>query len=231
MTPLEALVPGVVFGVANSAHCAGMCGAFALRAGDGDPALVRMGLYLGGKTFTYLFLGSLAGMLGATLLPQFVGAQAALGIAVGLALVIVGVRILRPRGPRLGTSRLGAWFGRMLTPLFRGAAVAARHESPLTLGVLTGFLPCGLVYLAAAQAAATGSPASGASLMAGFGVGTMPVLLAIGLAGHSVIARLGASRVRIAGGLIVIIAGAVGIARAVMPLMAGDTAGAGLCCH
>ena len=49
---------------------------------------------------------------------------------------------------------------------------------------MLGFIPCGLLYGAVAAAAASGSPAAGAFGMAAFAVGTVPSLLAVGLAGH-----------------------------------------------
>ena len=57
--------------------------------------------------------------------------------------------------------------------------------SQFGLGAINGLLPCGLVYIAAAGAAATGQPIEGAIHMAAFGAGTLPVLLGIGMAGRS----------------------------------------------
>ncbi len=52
------------------------------------------------------------------------------------------------------------------------------------LGALNGLLPCGLVYVAAVGAAATGHPASGAIFMIFFGLGTFPMMLGIHIAGQ-----------------------------------------------
>ena len=54
------------------------------------------------------------------------------------------------------------------------------------LGLLNGLLPCGLVYVACAGAAATGGTLAGASYMTAFGVGTVPMMLAISLSGKLV---------------------------------------------
>jgi sulfite exporter TauE/SafE len=51
------------------------------------------------------------------------------------------------------------------------------------LGAINGLLPCGLVYVAAAGAAAMGNPLTGAGYMTVFGLGTLPMLLGIGIAG------------------------------------------------
>ena len=52
----------------------------------------------------------------------------------------------------------------------------------LALGSIWGWLPCGLVYSVVVAALATGSPWRGAALMLAFGLGTLPALLAMGMA-------------------------------------------------
>jgi len=52
------------------------------------------------------------------------------------------------------------------------------------IGLLNGLLPCGLVYLALAGAVVSSGPFEGAFYMFFFGLGTMPVLLAVTLAGN-----------------------------------------------
>lgn len=52
------------------------------------------------------------------------------------------------------------------------------------LGLMLGFLPCGLVYGALAAAAATGDAVAAAMGMAAFGLGTVPALVGVGLLGH-----------------------------------------------
>ncbi len=232
---LEVLAPGLAFGVANSAHCAGMCGVFALRAGSGQESgggrtPLRMALYLSGKTFTYVFLGAVAGLLGAHVLDTFAGAQPWLAVAVGAVLVIAGVRLLVPPSARWLMWRPVRLVSEMLAPAFRAAHGAERHGGPFALGLATGFLPCGVVYLAAIQGAALGTPFRGALLMAAFGLGTVPVLLAVGLLGRAALSRIGPMRLRLAGGIVVLLAGLVGMARGIAPLLA-DGAGGAACCH
>ena len=57
------------------------------------------------------------------------------------------------------------------------------------LGALNGLLPCGLVYVACAGAVALGGIAAGAGYLLVFGLGTVPMMLGIGLAGRLI--RLG----------------------------------------
>jgi len=55
--------------------------------------------------------------------------------------------------------------------------------------VLNGFLPCGLVYVACAAAVPLGSIFAGLTYMIAFGLGTIPVMLAIGVAGRNLALR------------------------------------------
>ena len=108
---------------------------------------------------------------------------------------------------------------------------AERAGGPFALGAATGLLPCGIVYVAAIQGAGIGTPLGGALLMAAFGAGTIPVLAAIGLLGHGAVARFGAHRLRITGGVILLAAGSTGVFRALMLLLADPAAGGAACCH
>jgi hypothetical protein len=78
------------------------------------------------------------------------------------------------------------WLKSALSALLRRRSLGAL----CLLGLLNGLLPCGLVYVACAGAAATGGVVTGVSYMLVFGLGTVPMLLALGLAGHLLNASL-----------------------------------------
>jgi sulfite exporter TauE/SafE len=226
MTWAEAAAAGFVFGIANSAHCIGMCGVFAFQAGGragGSP--LRVPLYLAGKTFTYVLMGTFAGWAGAHAVRGSTGVQAAIGLAVGSMLLLAAWRLLRPaRAP----SRLANAWASLVEPLFRNVRAVHEAGGPFALGAATGALPCGVSYLAALQAASLGSPAGGALLRAGFGLGTAPALAVAALAGRGALARLGPSRLRVAGAVVLLATGAVAIARAAPAILSAD--GAPPCC-
>ncbi|MCB9832154.1 MAG: sulfite exporter TauE/SafE family protein [Planctomycetes bacterium] len=229
MTLGEAFLTGAGLGIAGAVHCAAMCGVFALRAAaatSGAAAFLRFASYLGGKTFTYVFLGSIAGYFGSRFLDDSSDWRAWLGVGAAAVMLVVGLLGLLPRR---SASSLAGFLGPVIQPLVR--ALGGHGSSGFTLGALTGLLPCGLVYLAALQAAVAGSVLNSAVLMAAFGLGTMPALIVVGTLGGGLHRRgwLGPVGLRIAGAILLIAMGAVALWRALGPLLAEP--GAAPCCH
>src|SRR5262245_9745927 len=163
-------------GLLGSSHCVGMCGAFALTIGLGTPSAAanarRQLAYSLGRIFTYSFAGAVAGFAGMRLqqlsAPAF-HAQTVLAIAAGALLVVQG---LHSAGilPTFWKKRTGAGYCPSLS-LFRSFLTAPGWHNAFLAGLLTGFLPCGLVYAYLVLAAGSGSLFVGASIMALFGAG------------------------------------------------------------
>ena len=187
-----------VAGLLGSGHCFGMCGgivgAFSIGGAAGPAAggesrsrLAGLVSYNAGRILTYTALGALAGGLGAAmagLLPPELARRAArLSAAlflIGLGLYLAGrPQILRP------IERLGARLWRRIEPLSRRLLRARGPGHAVALGLVWGFLPCGLVYSMLAMAGLAGGPADGALVMLAFGAGTLPSLFAAGLAAAS----------------------------------------------
>lgn len=195
------LFTGLVGGVS---HCIGMCGPFVLsQVGarlERIPAdrmrewhrLTGAALlpYQLGRMTTYAILGAVAAGL-AGRLNDWSGLRWLSAVLLLLAAVLfVGhavPRLKRLWQPNAVTGPVGAgpggasgWIGRVAAPLFT-APVGWRGYA---LGVVLGFIPCGLLYAALAVAAATGDPVAGAFGMMAFCLGTLPNLFAVGLVGH-----------------------------------------------
>jgi len=190
--------------VGSVSHCVGMCGPFVLGQVtarlEAVPAermrewhrLVGAAAfpYHLGRATTYAGLGavaaSLAGGLAMVSGLQVVAAALLLAAAsVFLAGALKQAGVIAQGG---GTGAAAAhWPGRLLRSLF-ARPVGWRGY---LLGVALGFLPCGLLYGAVAAAASTGSPVSGGLSMAAFALGTVPALVATGLAGHLAARHLG----------------------------------------
>ena len=176
-----------LLGLVGSLHCAGMCGPLALAlpaAGNTTPAYVLGRVaYNAGRIITYCLLGIVFGLVGYTFL--MAGLQRWVSIALGVALLLGLFASRRLALARPVTSAVNQLKSSM-SVLLRRRSLAGLA----VLGLLNGLLPCGLVYVACAGAAATGSTLAGASYMAAFGVGTVPMMLAISLSGKLVPASL-----------------------------------------
>jgi sulfite exporter TauE/SafE len=218
-TTLAALA---VLGLASGVHCAGMCGgivgAFSVNQQILFPgALLRRQLaFNAGRIASYALAGAAVGSLSsagawvAGALPL----QAALLVATNVVLVLAGLQLA-------GAGRFVARLEPLGRPLWaRIQPYAARALGARTLrgtffaGMLWGALPCGLVYGALTVAAFSGGAAAGAGLLAAFGLGTLPNLLAAGLAASGVRAWLRRPAVRAAAAAAVIGAGTYGLAHA-----------------
>ena len=173
-------------GILGSAHCIGMCGPFALTiagtARTRQHNLARQAIYSLGRIMTYSFLGAMAGFAGMRLahaIPTMVNVPALLAVAAGLLLLYVGLgstgvirrSVTGSQAPCLGGTILGTFIkGYSLRDVFLA-------------GLFTGFLPCGLVYAFLSTAAASTNMFHGTVIMAVFGMGTIPVMVATGLTG------------------------------------------------
>ena len=179
---VEPVITAFILGLVGSLHCAGMCGplALALPAAGGRLSFLSGRLaYNLGRIITYCFLGVVFGLVGRTLV--LAGVQRWVSISLGL-LLLVGL---------FSSRKLALWrpvIGLVERLKFRMANLLRQRSfvSRLILGVFNGFLPCGLVYVACAGAVATGSLGSAVEYMAGFGLGTVPMMLGIGLSGRLV---------------------------------------------
>lgn len=172
-----------ILGAVGSLHCAGMCGPLALAVPGASSGTARFALgraaYNLGRITTYCALGLVFGLFGKTLV--LAGVQRWVSITLGVAL-IVGLFASRKLALwKPVTLLVNQLKSRMSTLLRQGSLVSTG-----VLGLLNGLLPCGLVYVAAAGATATGSALTAALYMAAFGAGTLPMMLAIGLGGKLV---------------------------------------------
>jgi sulfite exporter TauE/SafE len=219
----------LLLGLAGSLHCAGMCGPLALALPT--PAKGTVSFFAGragyniGRIITYSLLGLLFGSIGKTI--YLAGVQRWVSIALGLALL------------------LGLFTSRRLTFTKPIPALVDRVRSGMShflrqrsfaslaaLGLLNGFLPCGLVYVAGAGATSVGSISGGVLYMALFGLGTIPTMLVISLTGHLIptsfrlkLSRAVAVSVFLLATLLIFRGLGLGI-----PYLSPDLAG-GSCCH
>ncbi len=173
----------------SAIHCVGMCGPFVIaQVTSGlavQPTLSRLSAgalapYHLGRALTYVGLGAVAGFLSGAVV-HTVGFRPVLivllvcGAVLMLSQALVQLAALLPAAGRGLADRVA----RIASPLLADT----RGFRRFALGVLLGFLPCGLLYGALAAAAATASALGGALAMAAFAAGTVPALVGVGLAG------------------------------------------------
>lgn len=167
----------------GSLHCAGMCGPFVAFAA-GSRGRWLLAAYNVGRLITYSALGALAGLAGAALDlgGVMVGIQRGALLAAGVGMMLFGLlSLLRLRGVRVGTPGAPSFMRALFLRLQRATADFPAPARALSIGLLSTFLPCGWLYAFAMTAAGTGSAMLGATTMALFWLGTLPILVALGL--------------------------------------------------
>lgn len=186
------LLSAVAMGFFGSPHCLGMCGgivtAFGMSMQNANPTKKRLLIfsYHLGRLMSYMLLGVVASVFGASLLSPFMHSGVP-RFLLGASLVLAGLLMLGlPLLNRLERVGLGLW--QKLSPLRAKLFPLDNFPKAVAAGLLWGFLPCGLVYaalLVAVSGAGFGVTGTrlveqvqfGAVFMLFFGLGTLPMLL------------------------------------------------------
>ncbi len=196
---------GLLFliGIFTSFHCVGMCGGFVLGytvagSGAGRPAYLQHLLYALGKLVSYTSIGGLFGWVGGSI--SFTDSlRSGVLLAAGVFLLVYGLGML-------DTFRA---LRRFQIRLPRGLAYALakqrqRTSSPLAVGLMNGLMiACGPLQAMYILAAGTGSPVRGATLLAVFALGTLPMMLIFGYLANTITANTSRSFMKISSLIIV----------------------------
>ena len=174
----------LMIGMIGSFHCVSMCGPIALalplKGKNQTKILLGSLLYNTGRLLTYALMGGIFGLIGTFI--AMAGFQQGLSISIGILIILL---IFVPNwmqnklSPTHFLSKTIASIKKPMQQLFAAPSYPAR----LIIGVLNGFLPCGLVYMGMAGAMATGSALYGSLFMLFFGLGTFPAMLGVSLLG------------------------------------------------
>jgi sulfite exporter TauE/SafE len=161
-----------------------MCGGFAALIGMNSGTILRnlraQLIYSGGRLMSYMTLGAVAGFAGKQTIaavPSMINIPALLCLFSGVYLVregIIGLGLLS----RIVKGQSTA--GCLIRPLFSAIFRRPGLRNSFVAGILTGLLPCGLVYAFVSLAASSGDFLSGMSTMGAFGLGTVPLLVIAG---------------------------------------------------
>ncbi len=179
------LFSALLLGLAGSLHCAGMCGPIVVALplhGNTVPQKIYGGtLYNLGRTLTYGVMGALFGLLGQGM--QMIGFQQKISVIMGALMIISVLFPALFKNQYSMDKSIFSFVGKLKKTI--GKMFSIRSFSSLFfIGLLNGLLPCGLVYMAIAGAIGTGGVVTGTLYMILFGLGTIPMMLTIALAGN-----------------------------------------------
>ncbi|MCP5268848.1 MAG: sulfite exporter TauE/SafE family protein [Zoogloeaceae bacterium] len=180
---MDSLLALFLVGLLGGTHCVGMCGGIVGALSMGGPPRLSLHLaYNAGRILSYTLAGAIVGALGglSLALSGQLSLRIALYLAANLMLIALGFYLMGFTRALAFTERIGQHLWRRVQPLTRRFVPAKTALQAFPLGMLWGWLPCGLVYSALATALTSGSAAQGGLMMLAFGLGTLPNLLLAG---------------------------------------------------
>ncbi|GAA0785971.1 sulfite exporter TauE/SafE family protein [Marinobacterium sediminicola] len=206
------ILSALLFGLAGSTHCVGMCGGIAGSvamsrgaAGSGGlPLLVAFNL---GRVFSYMIAGVLMGFLGQSLASS---PELTIGLRTlaALIMVVTGLYIAGWWQGAAYLERLGGHLWKRIQPISRSLLPANTLPRSLALGGLWGWLPCGLVYTTLIWAGSiSDGPTGSATLMLMFGLGTLPAMMTTALLARQLRQLMQQNGVRRGAGILVMLFG------------------------
>ncbi len=208
--PDSGFIAVFLVGLLGGTHCMAMCGGIvgALTVGM-PPGRHHWPLHLAynlGRISSYALAGAVLGAVGQAglLLEGALPVQLALYVLANLMLVALGLYLIGVPHGLTFLERGGQRFWARIQPMTRRFLPATSVSRALPLGLLWGFLPCGMVYSALTTALLTGDALRGAGLMLAFGLGTLPNLLLAGFLLRRFRDIVQGRAVRLASGLLVL---------------------------
>ena len=177
------LLTAFLLGFLGSGHCLGMCGgivgALSFNNQGHHPLLIHLSYQLG-RISTYGLLGAVVGFAGLWASQLHTDLMLVLRTVSGVLLILMGLYLLGITQSLVWLERAGGGLWRTLQPLGKHLLPVKKPAQGFALGLLWGFLPCGLIYSTLAWSATSASPYWSAALMISFGLGNLPALISAG---------------------------------------------------
>ncbi|UGA56406.1 sulfite exporter TauE/SafE family protein [Vibrio sp. VB16] len=177
----------MMVGFLGSAHCVGMCGGIATAMSINSVAksdrLLTTLLYNTGRIISYLIAGAIVGgsISSAASLVSDYSILNWLRVLSAVVMIILALHIGKWWHGLVYVEKLGQHLWKHLSPFSKKLLPLPTPFHALPLGLLWGWLPCGLVYSALTWSAVSGSAVNGAAIMLAFGLGTLPSMLFMGV--------------------------------------------------
>jgi sulfite exporter TauE/SafE len=228
MTQDLTLYAAFLIGLVGSVHCIGMCGGIVGALTMGLPAEIRESrwrmlplllCYNAGRITSYAVAGTLLGALSGGFAAFGSVQQYPVGrIIAAVFMIMLGTYLAGWSRFLVVLEKGGARLWRYIEPLGRRVLPIHSVLQALMLGLVWGWLPCGMVYATLAWSLTSGSALQGGLLMVAFGLGTLPMLLFLGGAAGWLGEGVRRPVVRRFAGLVVI---GFGIYSLLMPFLGG----------
>lgn len=173
-----------IIGILGAGHCIGMCGGISSMLTAAVEQRSRKSFYFViayniGRILTYSFLGLIAGFTGSLGIKALGLPVISLKIIAGIFLILLGLYIGQWLFWLNRIEKLGRRLWRYLQPISTQLLPINSTPKALGLGMLWGWLPCGLIYSTLTWSIASGNAIDGMAIMFFFGIGTLPALLTV----------------------------------------------------
>lgn len=193
MIEFSSLLAAFLGGLLGSAHCLGMCaglsGLFAIN-GRGNSLMALV--YNSGRLISYSAFGAVAGFLGgaAGSAYQTFTSFSILRVISAVVIFLIGLQIAFDTHFLRAVETAGAKAWKHIAPYAKKLLPVKTYPQAIALGLLWGWLPCGLVYSVLMVAVAAGGAVQGGLVMLAFGLGTLPAMLMTGLGAQALAGRM-----------------------------------------
>ncbi|KRD10006.1 hypothetical protein ASE21_09795 [Flavobacterium sp. Root901] len=166
-----------ILGLISSLHCVGMCGPIAMMLPvdhqNEIKKVTQIITYHLGRLTAYSTIGLIFGLLGRGFF--LAGIQQKMSIFIGIAMILIVLipeKVFAAYNFSKPVYKIISNIKSSLGKQFKKKS----YKSLFTIGILNGFLPCGLVYAALFGAIAMQSAGFGVLYMLLYGLGTIPLM-------------------------------------------------------
>jgi len=219
---VPALSAALLAGLLGSAHCLGMCagisGLFAVNSGVASlrnelPFALTYNL---GRVISYAVLGIIVAAFGGVIVKASPNIAGGIRLLSGVVIILVGLKVAFDLRALNAIERMGATLWSRIAPAAKKLVPVTNLPRALGLGLVWGWLPCGLVYSVLLIAATSAEPVNGAAIMIAFGLGTMPAMVLTGLGAARLSQLMRRRGTRLGLGLLIVVLGLLTIAMPVV---------------
>lgn len=181
-----------IIGLFGSGHCLGMCGGITTmltsaidQKQQNNRKFWLVILYHFGRLFSYSFIGFIVALSSSFAIHSIGFPLYILRFVAAIFLILLGLYLGQWFMGLSYVEKAGRGIWQKLSPLSKKIIPVNNKRKALALGMLWGWLPCGLVYSTLTWALASGDAITGALIMCFFGLGTLPALIALSFGLHS----------------------------------------------